>query len=480
MLHIRQKLPLQYKTLYRSLPAINLGVTRLISTRTSSLASVSTSKGNNGAKASEHYNPIFASSAASVSSSSSKFWSHIPLAPADPILGITEDFNKDSNPRKINLSVGAYRDDLGEPFVLPSIKRASKILYEHESNKEYTGINGSKNYNTLVKNFLFGHSDIGKQFIKENRISTSQSLSGTGALKIAGEFLKNWSPYKSNIIYLSNPTWANHINIFKNCGLTPKEYTYFNPETNAINIDGLLEDLSNAAPGSSVLLHACCHNPTGLDPSRDDWNKIIEILSERQLVPIIDIAYQGFQSSSLTKDLFLIDMINEQIEAGKLPTALICQSFAKNMGLYGERIGSFSIITPDSSTTQAVDSQIKKLIRSIYSSPSIHGAKLVEIVLSDKSIYKQWEQDVVIMSDRIKEMRFVLYDLLKAKNPKSNWKHLINQNGMFCYTGLSKEQILRLKSEFSIYATLDGRFSISGINKGNVEYLAEAIDQITR
>lgn len=449
---------------------------RSISTKPSSWASLSSSQ----AKSSSQSTSASAANRQRLSKEdASLFWKGIPLAPADPILGITEEFNKDSNPKKINLSVGAYRDNHGQPYVLPSIKMAGKYLYEHESNKEYTGINGSSRYNNLVKKFIFGSSELGQSFIKNDQISISQSLSGTGALKIAGEFLSNWSPYQSRSIYLPDPTWANHHNIFKGCNLNPKLYSYFEPSTNSINIDNLLSDLSKAEPGSTVLLHACCHNPTGLDPSRDDWTKIIETISDSQLIPIIDMAYQGFQSGSLSKDLFLIEMILDQVNQSKLPTALICQSFAKNMGLYGERIGSFSIITPNAETTEKVDSQIKKSIRSIYSSPSIHGAKLVEIVLSNESIYKQWEKDVLQMSNRIKEMRVALYDLLKTKNPNSKWSHLINQNGMFCYTGLSKEQILQLRSEFSIYATLDGRFSISGINDGNVEYLADSIDKIT-
>lgn len=453
---------------------------RSISSKSSTLASVS-SRDSESNRHQKHLQPLASSSknSSSTTISPSAFWSHIPLAPADPILGITEEFNNDSNPQKVNLSVGAYRDENGKPYILPSIQMASKYLYEHESNKEYTGINGSARYNNLVKNFIFGSSELGQQFIKNDQISTSQSLSGTGALKIAGEFLANWSPYQSKSVYLPDPTWANHHNIIKGSNLTPKLYSYFDASTNSINMDKLLNDLSNAEPGSSVLLHACCHNPTGLDPTRDDWVKIIETVSDSQLIPIIDMAYQGFQSGSLSKDLFLIEMIMDQIDQGKLPTALICQSFAKNMGLYGERIGSFSIITPDAQTTKVVDSQIKKLIRSIYSSPSIHGSKLVEIVLSNEKLYKQWEVDVLKMSNRIKDMRFALYDLLKSKNPNSNWSHLINQNGMFCYTGLSKDQILKLRSDYSIYATLDGRFSISGINQGNVEYLAESINQIT-
>lgn len=410
----------------------------------------------------------------------SNFWQHIPLAPADPILGITEEFNKDSNPLKTNLSVGAYRDDEGKPYVLPSIRMASSVLYHTESNKEYTSINGSINYNSLVKEFLYGSFVSGADLIKQDRISIAQSLSGTGALKLCAEFLRDWSPYNSRKVYMPNPTWSNHINIFENSGLEPQQYAYYDKKTNSFDMEGMLNDLSNAEPGSSVLLHACCHNPTGVDPTPEQWDQIVDVVINKGLIPIIDIAYQGFQSGSLFNDLYLLELITNKVNQGQLVTSMVCQSFAKNMGLYGERIGSVSIITPDSKTRQIVDSQIKKSIRSIYSSPSIHGARLVEIVLSSPDIFTQWEKDVSQMASRIKLMRSTLFDLLEKKQTLTTWDHLVQQNGMFAFTGLSKEQIIRLKEEYSIYATLNGRFSIAGLNSGNVEYVADAMDKVTR
>lgn len=452
--------------------------TRHISSKPTILASLSTKE----KQSDKHINPLFHQDVNYNNHSTiNTFWGHIPQAPPDPILGITEVFNKDNNPKKVNLSVGAYRDDRGKPFVLPSIKMASEILYHQEENKEYTGITGSSRYNALVQKFLFSNHKYGGLLYNDGRIVTSQSISGTGALKIAGEFLKIWSPYPdAKSIYIPNPTWANHVSIFTNSGLTPKYYTYLDSKTRSINMDSLIKDLSNAEMGSSVLLHACCHNPTGLDPTKEDWSKIITVIKERSLIPIIDIAYQGFQSSDLQKDLFLLELFNKEIYEGNLPTAIICQSFAKNMGLYGERIGSLSIITSSESISKKIDSQIKKIIRSIYSSPSIHGSKLVEIVLSNPKIYSQWEKDILTMSNRIKDMRYKLHSLLLSKNSNMNWDHLIRQNGMFCYTGLNEGHIQKLASKFSIYATMDGRFSISGINNGNIEYLANAIDEVTK
>jgi aspartate aminotransferase len=417
--------------------------------------------------------------AASGNNTAASFWSHIPAAPADPILGITEDYNRDTNPQKVNLSVGAYRDDRGLPYVLPSIRMASAVLYQEESNKEYTSIIGSANYNSLVKHFLYGSFTTGAQLIEDDRIAIAQSLSGTGALKLAGEFLNRWSPHSARAVYLSNPTWSNHANIFANCGIEPRQYSYFNPETNSIDFTSLIGDLLKAEKGSAVLLHACCHNPTGLDPTEEQWKEIVDVLVKQELIPIVDIAYQGFQSGHLSQDLYLLQLISEKCQRGQLPTAFICQSFAKNMGLYGERVGSISVITPSKEIKEIVDSQMKVLIRSIYSSPSIHGSKLVEIVLSQDGIYAQWNKDVLMMADRIKSMRSSLHSLLTSQS-SLNWEHLVQQNGMFCYTGLSREQMIRLQKEFSIYATLNGRFSIAGLNTANVEYVARAMDEVTK
>ncbi|KAH3673504.1 hypothetical protein WICMUC_003610 [Wickerhamomyces mucosus] len=403
-------------------------------------------------------------------------WNHIPLAKPDPILSIIEEFNRDGNPQKINLSVGAYRDESGKPFILPSIKQASKILFDQESDKEYTSINGSLDYNRLVKQFLFGGFKSGKFFIEQDRIVLAQSLSGTGALKLSGEFLKNWNFKNSNEIFIPSSTWANHYNIFKNCGLKISQYSYI--KNNSLDLTNLLKDLNQIPLKSSILFHACCHNPTGLNPTRDEWLEILKIVSERELIPIVDLAYQGFESGNLQQDLYLVEMICNKIANDEISTALICQSFAKNMGLYGERIGSISIITQNSNQTFNIESQLKKTIRSIYSSPSIHGSKLVEIVLSNDEIYQNWQNDVAKMSSRIKKMRFELFNLLNSMDNNLNWNHLIQQNGMFCFTGLSEQQILKLKNEYSIYSTLDGRFSISGINMQNIKYLAESINKV--
>lgn len=407
------------------------------------------------------------------------FWGSTNPAPADPILGITEDFAKDTNTHKVNLSVGAYRDGEGAPCVLPSIQMAEAVLSQKKLNKEYTGITGSKSFTELVGRFLYGSFSVGTHLLEEDRVVVAQSLSGTGALKLVGELIKQWSPHSSRAVYTSSPTWANHDNIFANCGLEPRWYAYYDTATNSLDIEGLKRDLGAAEQGSAVLLHACCHNPTGLDPTAEQWKEILAVVIDRGLIPIVDIAYQGFQSGHLAQDLFLLQLVSEACVQGLLPTAFVCQSFAKNMGLYGERVGSLSIIASDKATKAAVESQLKKTIRSIYSSPPIHGSQLVEIVLFDEAIFAQWNKDVQIMAERIRSMRTALFEQLAAKSAR-NWEHLIQQNGMFAYTGLTPAQISQLKSQYSIYATMDGRFSISGLNEGNVTYVAEAVDAVTR
>lgn len=412
-------------------------------------------------------------------SNNSKFWNGISQAPADPILGIIEEFAKSSSPQRVNLSVGAYRDNNGLPYVLPSIRMASAIVYQQKLDEEYAPIVGTANYVSLVKKFLYGSFSTGADLIKEDRIAMAQSISGTGALKLVADFLKKWSPYESRAIYLSNPTWANHANIFGSSGIEPRQYTYFNRDTNAIDMELLLDDLSNAERGSAVLLHACCHNPTGLDPTEEQWRDIVDVISQRELIPVVDIAYQGFQSGHLSQDLYLLKLVSEKCTEGLLPTAFVCQSFAKNMGLYGERVGSVSLITPSKEVTNNVDSQMKTIVRSIYSSPPVHGSRLVETVLSDESIFAQWNKDVQLMANRIKSMRQELHGYL-TRHSDLNWDHIVEQNGMFCYTGLNKDQMTHLKDDFHVYATMDGRFSMAGLNTSNVEYVANAMDKVTR
>ena len=407
-------------------------------------------------------------------------WNDIPLAPPDKILGITEAFINDSNPKKINLGVGAYRDNSGKPIIFPSVKKAEEILLSKETEKEYTPIIGSKNFQSIVKNFIFNNSGKdanGKQLIDDGRIVTSQTISGTGSLRVIADFLNRF--YSSKKILVPKPTWANHVAVFKDAGLEPEFYAYYETSKNDLDFDNLKQSLTNAPNESIVLLHACCHNPTGMDLTSEQWDEVLQIVQDKKLFPLVDMAYQGFASGKPFEDIGMIRKLTQLANENKIPSFALCQSFAKNMGLYGERTGSISIITPSSESSKAVESQLKKLIRPMYSSPPIHGSKIVEVIFDESSgLLPEWLQELDNVVGRLNTVRSKLYEKLDKSN--YNWDHLLKQRGMFVYTGLSPEQVIRLRNEYSVYATEDGRFSISGINDNNVDYLANAINEVIK
>lgn len=404
-------------------------------------------------------------------------WNEIPLAPPDKILGIAEAFVKDNNTKKINLGVGAYRDNSGKPIIFPSVKKAENVLLKTETQKEYTAITGSKNFQSIVKNFIFNNSNKdanGAKLIEEGRIVTSQTISGTGSLRVIAEFLKRF--YSSKNIIVPKPTWANHIAVFTDAGIESDFYAYYNTSKNDLDFEKLKESLNNALSESIILLHACCHNPTGMDLTSSQWEEVLEIVQAKKLFPLVDMAYQGFASGNPYKDISLIRRMNELVVQGKIPTYALCQSFAKNMGLYGERTGSLSIITESKEQSVAIESQLKKLIRPIYSSPPIHGSKIVETIFADENLLNEWLSDLDHVVSRLNTVRQKLYE--KLDKSKYNWDHLLKQRGMFVFTGLTAKQVIELREKYSVYATEDGRFSISGINDNNVDYLADAINQV--
>lgn len=402
------------------------------------------------------------------------------MAPPDKILGISEAYNKDANTSKINLGVGAYRDNSGKPIIFPSVKEAEKILLASEVEKEYTGITGSKKFQNAVKGFVFNNSgkDVnGQQLIEQNRIVTAQTISGTGSLRVIGDFLNRF--YTNKKLLVPKPTWANHVAVFKDAGLEPEFYAYYETSKNDLDFANLKKSLSSQPDGSIVLLHACCHNPTGMDLTPEQWEEVLAIVQEKNFYPLVDMAYQGFASGNPYKDIGLIRRLNELVVQNKLKSYALCQSFAKNMGLYGERTGSISIITESAEASQAIESQLKKLIRPIYSSPPIHGSKIVEIIFDEQhNLLNSWLQDLDKVVGRLNTVRSKLYENLDKSS--YNWDHLLKQRGMFVYTGLSAEQVIKLRNDYSVYATEDGRFSISGINDNNVEYLANAINEVVK
>ncbi|MDC6271761.1 aromatic amino acid transaminase [Acetobacter pasteurianus] len=409
-----------------------------------------------------------------------KKFGEIPLAPPDKILGISEAYVNDSNPNKINLGVGAYRDNSGKPIIFPSVKEAEKILLQKETEKEYTGINGSKNFQNIVKNFIFNNSGKdanGKQLIDDNRIVTAQTISGTGSLRVIADFLNRF--YSSKKILVPKPTWANHVAVFKDAGLEPEFYAYYETSKNDLDFDNLKKSLESQPNESVVLLHACCHNPTGMDLTNEQWDEVLQIIQDKKFFPLVDMAYQGFASGKPFQDIELIRKLTKLANENKIPSFALCQSFAKNMGLYGERTGSISIITPNADASKAIESQLKKLIRPIYSSPPIHGSKIVEVIFDEQSgLLPQWLEELDKVVGRLNDVRQKLYEKLDKSN--YNWDHLLKQRGMFVYTGLTPEQVQKLRNEYSVYATEDGRFSISGINENNVDYLANAINEVIK
>jgi len=402
-------------------------------------------------------------------------FANIPEAPADPILNTTKMFNDDKDPRKINLGVGAYRTEDGKPYVLDVVREAEEEVLKElgtGNNKEYSTIDGPADLQQLCRDLIFGECAA----VSENRVSSLQALSGTGALRIVAEFVKTHLPAEAHEIWCSDPTWGNHPAIFAKAGLTPKVYPYWNAETKGINIEGMLECLrTQATEGSMVLLHACAHNPTGVDPTREQWAEIARVMKERRLIPLMDSAYQGYASGDLDFDAWATRFFVEQgFEF------FMCQSFAKNLGLYGERIGCVHIVCSTAEQAKCVGSQMKLVIRPMYSSPPKHGALLVVKVLGNPERLAKWKVELKAMADRILEVRALLRKGLEEKGTAGSWNHVTDQIGMFSFTGLTPPECERLISEHHIYLLKSGRISLAGLNKGNIQYMVDSIDEVRR
>lgn len=390
----------------------------------------------------------------------------IAQAPEDPILGVTVAYNKDPDSSKLNLGVGAYRTEEGKPLVLNVVRQAEqKLVNDPTRIKEYLPIVGLADFNKASAKLIFGADS---PAIQEKRVATVQCLSGSGSLRVGGEFLARH--YHQKTIYIPDPTWGNHPKIFTFAGLSVKTYRYYDPSTRGLHFKGLLEDLGNAASGSIVLLHACAHNPTGVDPTIDQWEEIRQLVRSKQLLPFFDSAYQGFASGSLEADAKPVRMF--VADGGECFTA---QSFAKNMGLYGERIGALSIVCKTSDVASRVESQLKLVIRPMYSSPPLHGASIVSTILNDSNLYNEWTIELKGMADRIISMRTQLLEALQAKGTPGDWSHIIKQIGMFTFTGLNAEQVAFMRKEYHVYMTSDGRISMAGLSTKTIPHLANAM-----
>lgn len=394
-------------------------------------------------------------------------FSQVLLAPADPILGLTDTFKADPRQDKVNLGVGIYKDEAGQTPVLASVKKAEAILLEQEKTKNYLGIEGVQAYNHVVQTLLFGE---GCELITSGRAATAQAPGGTGALRIAAEFLLRNTD--SHTIWVSNPTWANHQNIFETAGLTVKEYGYYNAEAHDIDFDTMMTDLSHANAGDVVLLHGCCHNPTGIDLTLAQWELIAQLCADKKLVPLFDFAYQGF-GAGIEEDAAGLRLV-----ASKVPELLVANSFSKNFGLYNERIGAVTVVAEDADAAVRAFSQVKRTIRANYSNPPAHGALIVSTILNDAALKAMWVQEVKEMRERIAEMRTLFVDSLKAEGVTQDFSFISRQNGMFSFSGLNKAQVARLKDEFGVYIVGSGRISVAGMTKTNMPVICKAIAQV--
>jgi aromatic-amino-acid transaminase len=393
-------------------------------------------------------------------------FSAIAMAPRDPILGITEAFNADTNPAKINLGVGVYYDDNGKVPLLDCVRKAEAKLMEQPTPRTYLPIEGLGAYDKAVQELVFGADSA---VIQEKRAVTVQALGGTGALKIGADFLKRFSP--DSQVYVSDPSWENHRALFESAGFTVNTYAYYDPATKGVNFDGMLADLKAMPEGAIVLLHACCHNPTGAELNADQWGQVIQVVRANNLIPFLDMAYQGF-GDGITEDGAVVRRFTET--AGPL---LISNSFSKSFSLYGERVGALSVVASTTEEAARLLSQLKRIVRTNYSNPPTHGGKVVATVLSTPELRQLWEDELAGMRVRIKQMRDELVKKLAEKAPGSDFEFVRKQVGMFSYSGLTKEQVEKLRAE-SIYAVDTGRICVAALNSKNIDTVVDAIAKV--
>ncbi|ODQ49814.1 PLP-dependent transferase [Saitoella complicata NRRL Y-17804] len=397
----------------------------------------------------------------------------VPLAPPDAIFHLTASYKADTFKDKINLGVGAYRDDDGKPWVLPVVKKADDLLRSDPTlDHEYLPIAGLPAFTSAAAKLVLGADS---PAIKEDRVTSIQTISGTGANHLGAVFLSRFYRNGKMKCYLSNPTWANHKAIFANAGVETAEYAYFDPHSLGLDLAGMLRAMETCEEGSIFLLHACAHNPTGVDPTQEQWKMIAEVMERRRLFPFFDCAYQGFASGSLEKDAWAIRYF---VQRGF--EMLICQSFAKNFGLYGERAGCFHFIASTPDAVKRVGSQLAIIQRSEISNPPAYGARLVSLILNSPPLFTEWTQNLSTMASRIILMRSLLHSELVALGTPGSWDHIVDQIGMFSYTGLGGEEVRKLVEESHVYLTSNGRISMAGLTRGNVKYFARAVDRVVR
>ncbi len=393
----------------------------------------------------------------------------VELVPGDPILGLTEAYNADTRPNKVNLGVGIYYDEQGRIPLLDCVREIEQKLAAEAKPRGYLPIDGLPAYTAATQKLLFGADSAA---LEAGRVATSQTIGGSGALRVGADFLKRTLPQAK--IAISSPSWENHRVVFGNAGFEIADYRYYDPATHGLDFPGMLADLGALEPGTVVLLHACCHNPTGADLTAEQWKQVVELVRERNLLPFIDIAYQGFDQGT-EADAIAIRLFADS----GIPAFVVASSYSKSFSLYGERVGALSIVAADRDEAKRVQSQIKRTIRANYSSPSTHGAALVAGVLGSDELRPRWEQELGDMRKRIHALRAGLVEKLAALGAPE-FAFIQRQAGMFSYSGLSKTQVDRLREEYAIYAVGTGRICVAALSRNNLDKVAEAVFTVSR
>jgi len=394
---------------------------------------------------------------------------HVEPYPGDPILSLNEDFGRDPRSDKVNLSIGIYFDDAGRIPVLDSVRRAEARLAEQSGAKSYLPIEGAANFRAEVAKLLFGAD---AALLRDGRVATIQAVGSSGGLKVGADFIKRWLP--DSEVWVSDPTWDNHRAMFEGAGIRVHTYAYYDAASGGVAFEAMLAALRQAPKRSIVLLHACCHNPTGVDLSAAQWDALIPVLRERELLPFVDLAYQGF-GDGIAEDA---RAVRQLAESGL--RFVVANSFSKSMSVYGERCGALSFVCKDRDEAERVLGQLKATVRRNYSSPPIHGGQLVATVLADAALRAAWEAELAAMRERIVAMRRALHDALRAKLPGHDFGYFLSQRGMFSYTGLSPQQVDTLREKHGVYLGRSGRMCVAGLNQGNVARVAEAVAQVLR
>jgi aromatic-amino-acid transaminase len=392
---------------------------------------------------------------------------HVEPFAGDPILALVEVFNADPRPHKVNLSIGIYFDEQGRIPVMRSVQLAEARVVAQGGPKPYLPIEGAANFRVAVQELLFGP---GHEVLASQRVATIQSVGSSGGLKVGADFIRRWFP--SSEVWVSDPTWDNHRSMFEGAGIAVHTYPYYGAADGGVRFAEMLDTLGKLPAGSVVLLHACCHNPTGVDLTRPQWDELIPLLIQRRLIPYLDLAYQGF-GDGIDADAYAVRAL---ATAGA--NFFVANSFSKSMSVYGERAGALSVVCPDAKQAEHVLGQMKFMIRRIYSSPAIHGGQIVAHVLADADLRPMWEAELAAMRQRILAMRKSLHEVISAKVPSRNFDYFLTQRGMFSYTGLSAAQVDRLREQYAVYLLRSGRICVAGLNSGNVERTAQAMAEV--